>query len=119
MVVLGDELEIDGTHGAVTVLDLQTHVREDEAIAIDMQTLSLSDDQPGIAIRIPIRASLVKRAIRRSLQLVVQDHALNATPLLLELGLDLAHHPEQTRVVPDLAGLHPAAVVHLCSGSRW
>jgi hypothetical protein len=38
---------------------------------------------------------------------------LNATPLLLELGLDVAHHPKQARVVPHLAGLHPAAVIHL------
>ena len=113
MVVLGDELEIDGAHGAVTVLDFEPHVREDEAVAVDVKALRLGDGQPGVRSGTPFDRSLVQRPKRLGLQFVVQDHALDTAPLLVEIGLDLAHHPEQARVVPDLGGLDPAAVIHL------
>jgi hypothetical protein len=54
----------------------------------------------------PFKSRLLTRSVRSPLQLVVQDYALKATPLLRELGFDLAHHPQQTRVVPDLTRLH-------------
>ena len=113
MVLLRDELQIDGAYGAVTVLYLETHVREDKMIAIDVEALRLSHGEPGVPIGLTIGSRLVKRPVRGPFQLVVQDHALDATPLLLELGFDLPHHPEQARVVPDLARLDPAAVLHL------
>ena len=56
---------------------------------------------------------VVERPVRRGFQLVVQDHALHGGPVARELGLHLAHHPEQAGVVPDFARLDPAAVVHL------
>jgi hypothetical protein len=72
----------------------------------------LRDGQPGVPVGLSFRPRLLKRAVRGTLQLVVQDDALDATSLLRELGLDLSHHPEQARVMPDLARLDPAAVVH-------
>jgi hypothetical protein len=37
---------------------------------------------------------------------------------LEQIGLTLAHHPVQARVVPHLRRLHPAGVVHLTNIER-
>ena len=41
MIVLGDELEIDGAHGAVAVFDFQPHIGEHEAVVLQVQPLRL------------------------------------------------------------------------------
>ena len=70
MVVLGDELEIDGAYGAVTVLHLETHAREDKSIAIDVEALRLRHSEPRVPIGLPTRSSLVNRPVCGPFQLV-------------------------------------------------
>jgi hypothetical protein len=105
VVLLRNELEIDGAHRAVTVLHFQTHVREDKPVAIDMEALRLGHSQSGVPIGLSIRSRLVNRPVRGAFQLVVQDHALHTTPLLFELGFDLAHHPKQVASCQTSPGL--------------
>ena len=63
VVLLRDELEIDGTRGAVTVLDLEAHVRKDKSIAIDVEALRLRHSEPRVPIGLPTRSSLLNRPV--------------------------------------------------------
>lgn len=50
VVLLRDEFEIDSALGSVTVLHLESHVREDEVIAIDVKPLSPGDGKASVSI---------------------------------------------------------------------
>jgi hypothetical protein len=55
----------------------------------------------------------MQRPERVRLELIVKDHALNSGAFASQFCFNLAHHSEQTRVVPHLRGLYAAGVIGL------
>jgi hypothetical protein len=54
VVVLRDELEIDGAHGPLMVLDFEAYVGEDEMIALDVKTVSLGHGEPCVPVGLTV-----------------------------------------------------------------
>jgi len=75
-------------------------------------------DREWYLTRAAFTARLVERHVRAGLQLIVQDHTSDVLSLSEQIGLRLAHHPVQTRVVPHLRRLDPACVVDLAHITR-
>jgi len=112
VIVPGDELEIDRAHAAVAIFDLEANIGKDKAIAFNVQTMRIGHDLMR-AFTVAMCVGVMQRMKCIRLQLVVEHHALNRRTLSSEFCFNLAHHPEEARVVPDLRGFDPTAVVPL------
>jgi hypothetical protein len=118
VIVLGDQLQVFRSNDPIPVRDLQLDIRKQELSVLHVQMVCRGDGGAGVFGRVAFAARLMERHVRAGLQLIVQDHTSDVLSLSEQIGLSLAHHPVETRVVPDLRWLDPACVVDLPDVTR-
>ena len=118
VIVLGDQLQVFRSNDAIPVRDLQLDIRKHELSILHVQMVCRGDGRAGVFGGVALTARLMERHVRAGLQLIVQDHASDLLSLSKQIGLSLAHHSVQTRVVPYLRRLDPSCVVDLADVTR-
>jgi hypothetical protein len=116
--MLGHQFQVFRTNHAIAVRDLEPGVWEREVSIVHMQAKCRGDGRASLIGGSPVLARFVERHVGTRLQLVVQDHTSNVFSRSEQIGLGLAHHPVQTRVVPDFCWLDPPGVVDLADVAR-
>jgi len=118
VIVLGHQLEVFRSNDPIPVSDLQLDIRKYELSILHVQMVCRGDGRAGVFGGVAFMARFMERHVRGGLQLIVQDHPSNVLALSEQIGLSLARHPVQARVVPHLRRLDPTCVVHLADVTR-